>query len=205
MTSIINRSKFVGNLVKDGVYQLTNGGTHIYKITIAVFNGYKKDAQGNKIIGANGFPEKETLFVNLTAFGKAAETLVNKKDNELTKGAFVMVEARYNGYSTFQKSDNSGMGVNVDFVIDSATDVVIGKPGAPRQDTQGQVYNNNQPNYGNQGQPGGYPNQSQSGQQNQMNYGQQNQPQYGQQHQPSYNYGGFVGTDNSTEPEDLPF
>lgn len=42
MASINNRVQFTGNLTKDGAYQLTNGGTHIYKLTLAVFNGYKK-------------------------------------------------------------------------------------------------------------------------------------------------------------------
>jgi single-stranded DNA-binding protein len=129
--------------------------TSIYKLTLAVFNGYKKDAQGNKIIGDSGYPEKETLYVNLTAFGKAAETLVNKKDNDLTKGALVMVEARYNGFSTFPKSDNSGVGVNVDFVIDSSADVIVSKSSTSRQGAQGQANSNHQPIYGQEGhQPG---------------------------------------------------
>jgi single-strand DNA-binding protein len=88
MNELVNSCRFVGRLGKDPEAQYSPKGSMVLKFSLAV----------NQRKWADGEYEKDTLWVDLVAFGKRAETM----NTMLQKGTLVLVDAEYqkNNYTT---------------------------------------------------------------------------------------------------------
>lgn len=180
-----NTCKFNGNLTKDAQFTVTPNGKNLYKFTLATTTGKPKMENGQPV--KNGDKTVyEVMYVDFAAFGNVAESLVNGSLHpNLAKGAFVKVEARFDGVNAYLKQDGTTPAGSANFVITSPLDVsILGISSNKRED--GATYqpkarsNNQQSNQ--QGQQGGYsnnPNQQYDGQQQQFS----GQQQFGGQQQ----------------------
>lgn len=81
MNELVNSCRFVGRLGKDPEAQYSPKGSMVLKFSLAV----------NQRKWADGEYEKDTLWVDLVAFGKRAETM----NMMLQKGTLVLVDAEY--------------------------------------------------------------------------------------------------------------
>jgi single-strand DNA-binding protein len=89
----LNKVLLMGNLTRDPELRYTPGGLGITSFGLAVNTPMGKDDSGNA--------KTETLFVDLVAFGRVAETIAEY----LKKGAPIYVEGRLR-YRTWE--DNNG-------------------------------------------------------------------------------------------------
>jgi len=130
-----NVSQFKGKLTKDAQFTVSPNGKQLYKFSLAVSTKKPKMENGQQVNNAQGKPEFEVMFVEFVAFGKVAETLVNGSLHPmLAKGAFVQVDARFDGVSAYIKTDGTA-GASAKFVIESPLDVsVIGTSFNQRED-----------------------------------------------------------------------
>ena len=154
-----NTCKFNGNLTKDAQFSVTPNGKNLYKFTLATTTGKPKMENGQPV--KNGDKTVyEVMYVDFAAFGSVAESLVNGSLHPLlAKGAFVKVEARFDGVNVYPKQDGTS-GANANFVITNPLDVsILGISSNKREDGatyQPKARSNNQQN--NQQGQGGYSN-----------------------------------------------
>lgn len=109
----LNKVFLIGNLTRDVETRYTQGGTAIGKLGLAV---------NRKYTAQNGELKEETCFVDLTAFGKQAETLAKF----VGKGSPLFVEGRLN-FSTWEDKDGGGKRSKLDVVIENFQ--FLGAPG----------------------------------------------------------------------------
>ena len=112
----LNKVFLIGNLTRDVETRYTQGGTAIAKVGLAV---------NRKYTAQNGELKEETCFVDLTAFGKQAETLAKY----VGKGSPLFVEGRLQ-YSTWEDKDGGGKRSKLDVVIEGFQ--FLGAPGQGR-------------------------------------------------------------------------
>lgn len=209
MANKSNEANFQGRLTKDAAYSVTPTGTKVFKISIAVPNGKPKKENG-QLVKENGRQvyTDDVLFIEATAFNKAADDLVNGTLNPLlVKGATVKLSVKFEGVNTYPKNDGSGMGVSVNWSIRSYDDVSLVSPPKPKTQGQGQGqgYSQQQSQGNNGGQTHSYGNQQNLQQQqynNQQTYGNQ---QYGGQSQEYYGNQQFGNPNGQNPNDDLPF
>jgi single-strand DNA-binding protein len=87
----LNKVFLMGNLTRDPELRATQGGTNVCKFGMAVNRRWK---------GTDGQMQESTCFVDLTAFGRQAETL----NQYCKKGKPLFVEGRLE-FSTWQTQD----------------------------------------------------------------------------------------------------
>ncbi len=99
--TIVNSCRFIGRLGQDPDLQYTPGGTAIVKIGLAVNGRRKVDEEW----------VDETTWVNLTAFGRAAENLAEYSG----KGDMLAIDAQYQKrkYKDSDGNDRTGH----DFIV----------------------------------------------------------------------------------------
>ncbi len=90
----LNKVFLMGNLTRDPELRYTPSGFAIASFGLAVNTSMGKDEAGN--------PKTETLFVDLVAFGKTAETIAEY----LKKGAPIFVEGRLR-YRSWEDSNGN--------------------------------------------------------------------------------------------------
>ncbi|WP_025270775.1 single-stranded DNA-binding protein [Hippea sp. KM1] len=78
----LNKIMLIGNLTRDPELRYTPAGLGVASFGIAVNTPIGKDEQGNR--------KTETLFVDVVAFGRQAETIAEY----LKKGSLVYIEGR---------------------------------------------------------------------------------------------------------------
>ncbi|AEA34538.1 single-stranded DNA-binding protein [Hippea maritima] len=78
----LNKVMLIGNLTRDPELRYTPAGLGVASFGIAVNTPVGKDEQGNR--------KTETLFVDVVAFGRQAETIAEY----LKKGSLVYIEGR---------------------------------------------------------------------------------------------------------------
>ena len=99
-----NKVILLGNLTRDIELRYSQGGTAIAKFGLAI----------NRRYTVNGEQKEETCFVDLTAFGKQAETL----NQYVGKGSPLFVEGRLE-YSTWEDKDGGGKRSKLEVVIEN--------------------------------------------------------------------------------------
>jgi single-strand DNA-binding protein len=112
-----NKVILLGNLTRDIELRYSQSGTAIAKFGLAI----------NRRYTVNGEQKEETCFVDLTAFGKQAETL----NQYVGKGSPLFVEGRLE-YSTWEDKDGGGKRSKLAVVVDNFQFV-----GAPRGEREG--------------------------------------------------------------------
>ena len=112
----LNKVFLIGNLTRDIETRYTQGGTAIAKFGLAV---------NRKYTAQNGELKEETCFVDLTAFGKQAETLAKF----VGKGSPLFVEGRLQ-FSTWEDKDGGGKRSKLDVVVEGFQ--FLGAPGQGR-------------------------------------------------------------------------
>ncbi len=90
----LNRVFLIGNLTRDPELRYTPGGMAIASFGIAVNTPMGKDESGNL--------KTETLFIDVVAFGKQAETLAEY----MKKGRLILVEGRLR-YRTWEDANGN--------------------------------------------------------------------------------------------------
>ena len=167
----MNSVNIIGNITRDVELKYAQNGTAIASIGVAV-NKQVKNAQG-------GYDSKP-VFIDVTAFGKTAETL----NQYFRKGSKIGIDGELNfeQWTDQQGQKRSKLSVIMNKIhfIDKKDDAQGGQP-----QQQQQPYNPNQQ----QGQPYAQPQQSQvPTQNNQYAGGQNSQPQYNQPQQSPNTY-----------------
>src|SRR5262245_130769 len=112
----LNKVLLIGNLTRDVETRYTQGGTAIAKVGLAVNRKYKDQS---------GELKEETCFVDLTAWGKQAETLAKF----VGKGSPLFVEGRLQ-YSAWEDKEGGGKRSKLDVVVESFQ--FLGAPGQGR-------------------------------------------------------------------------
>lgn len=99
--TIVNSCRFIGRLGQDPELQYTPGGTALVKLGLAVNGRRKVDEEW----------VDETTWVNLTAFGRAAENLAEYSN----KGDMLAIDAQYQKrkYKDNEGNDRTGH----DFIV----------------------------------------------------------------------------------------
>lgn len=99
-----NKVLLLGNLTRDVEIRYTQGGLAVAKVGMAINRNYT----------SNGEKKEETCFVDLTAFGRQAETL----NQYVSKGSPLFVEGRLE-YSTWEAKDGGGKRSKLAVVIEN--------------------------------------------------------------------------------------
>lgn len=89
----LNKVLMVGNLTRDPEMRYSGSGTGICKLGMALNRKYRKQ---------DGEMQEETTFVDITVFGRQAETC----NEYLKKGSGALIEGRLN-YESWQAQDGS--------------------------------------------------------------------------------------------------
>lgn len=117
-----NKVLLMGNLTRDIELRSTQGGTQIAKFGMAI---------NRRSTNANGEVRESTCFVDLTAFGRQAETLAKY----VTKGSPLFVEGRLE-YSSWE-SQEGGKRNKLEVIVENFQFLGGGR-GAGRGDDAGE-------------------------------------------------------------------